>query len=733
MKQNQNRAIFHWLLFLLISGFVTAALLDKIEVDLSTSIGRTETSPDLPALTGQLLAAAQRRNPGLTDLAQKRRQVILDALDDDPEGVFLAMMPDQVRRSLPQPVQQFLERPIDVQGELIVYHIDYDDGRASRNIYELADINGRRYKLHFADQAFQLLTGSKVRVKGFVMDSEIVLAAAGGDIGLQVLAAASELPTIGDQRTLAILLNFADNTSQPFTKETIYAEMFTNPISTNLYAREVSYNQTSYSGDVVGWYTINYTSANGECDTLAWVTAAESQATAQGIDVAGYPRRMYIFPQIPGCGFAGMATVGGNPSRSYYRGNHDSYRPNGNVMLFTHELGHNLGMHHASAIDCGAKAIDVYDNCNVGEYGDAFDPMGWWNLFHYSSAHKVQLKWLTSPQVQTVTAGGNYVILPLENSGANIKALRISKPDTAPDEYYISYRQPVGFDDGINSGISGGASIHIWQSTQPIDIRLLNPRTRFIDTTPATESFDDAALADGTIFNDAINGISITQLGHDANSATVSVTFGPGTCGQYDPWVTVSGSQSGKKGETKIYTITVTNKDSLACPNTTFALTSSPPAGWTASLSQNSISLSPGTSGTVTLSLTSASDALDGYYYATIQVADIANPNHSATATAIYYVYTPAGDSTAPSVRISQPLDGATVKGQVTVYAYASDNVGVTKLELYIDGKLVRQTSSSSISYRWNSNKATKGSHTIQAKAYDAAGNVGSHTIVVTK
>jgi hypothetical protein len=91
-------------------------------------------------------------------------------------------------------------------------------------------------------------------------------------------------------------------------------------------------------------------------------------------------------------------------------------------------------------------------------------------------------------------------------------------------------------------------------------------------------------------------------------------------------------------------------------------------------------------------------------------------------------------DTTPPTTSVTAPANGATVSGTVTVTATSSDNVGVTKMEVYIDGALkTSNTNSTSISYSWNTPGVSNGSHTIQSKAYDAAGNVGtSPTVTVT-
>src|SRR6202171_329054 len=84
------------------------------------------------------------------------------------------------------------------------------------------------------------------------------------------------------------------------------------------------------------------------------------------------------------------------------------------------------------------------------------------------------------------------------------------------------------------------------------------------------------------------------------------------------------------------------------------------------------------------------------------------------------------GDTSPPTVSLTSPPGGATVSGTVTINAKASDNVGVTKVEFYVDGALLSTSTTSPYSASWNTTTAANGSHTIAAKAYDAANNVGT-------
>jgi uncharacterized membrane protein len=90
-------------------------------------------------------------------------------------------------------------------------------------------------------------------------------------------------------------------------------------------------------------------------------------------------------------------------------------------------------------------------------------------------------------------------------------------------------------------------------------------------------------------------------------------------------------------------------------------------------------------------------------------------------------------DTTPPTTSITSPANNATVSGTVTVTASASDNVGVVKVEFYIDSVLKSTVTTSPYTFSWNTTTVANGSHTIFSKAYDAANNVGtSATVTVT-
>jgi hypothetical protein len=87
-------------------------------------------------------------------------------------------------------------------------------------------------------------------------------------------------------------------------------------------------------------------------------------------------------------------------------------------------------------------------------------------------------------------------------------------------------------------------------------------------------------------------------------------------------------------------------------------------------------------------------------------------------------------DLTAPTVKITSPPNGATLARTQKIYVTASDDRQVVKVDLYIDGKFYATSTSATSIFTWNSNKAGRGQHTLQAFAYDAAGNRGASAVV---
>ncbi|TCV88991.1 S8 family serine peptidase [Sulfurirhabdus autotrophica] len=88
-------------------------------------------------------------------------------------------------------------------------------------------------------------------------------------------------------------------------------------------------------------------------------------------------------------------------------------------------------------------------------------------------------------------------------------------------------------------------------------------------------------------------------------------------------------------------------------------------------------------------------------------------------------------DLSAPVVAIGSPGNNATVSGWVSVDASASDNVGVTHVDLLANGVLVASDNASPYAFSWDSTKVSDGEAQLVAYAYDAAGNYSASPVVM--
>jgi len=130
----------------------------------------------------------------------------------------------------------------------------------------------------------------------------------------------------------------------------------------------------------------------------------------------------------------------------------------------------------------------------------------------------------------------------------------------------------------------------------------------------------------------------------------------------------------------------------------------------------------PGRNGTASQLSTTANTTItpsvgEHYYYAKVTQAD----GKILWSAPIWVTQTNSGDTVQPTVSASQ----SGTSGTITVSANASDNVGVTMVEFYVDNVLKATSNVAPYSATIDSTTLANGNHSLTARAYDAAGNVG--------
>ena len=560
---------------------------------------------------------------------------------------------------------------VEREGELEVVHVHNVD-KSTGYRYYLRSEQGR-VELKFKKRGPRQPTGTKVKVKGSLSGNVLALDSTGGT-SYQVLA----LPapnTFGEQRTAVLLVNFQDNQTQPYTTAQANTTVFG---SSNDFFKENSSQQTWLSGNVFGWYTLPIAQTCSPDNIAAYANQA---ATAAGIDLSLYPRRIYVIPQNSACTWSGMGTVGGSPSSTWLNGS--LYR--GTV---THEMGHNLSLWHSHSLDCGATTLG--SSCSRNEYGDPFDTMGN-GVVHYNAFQKERLGWLnygSSPRIATVESnGGTFTLEPYAVASSGTKALKVLKstdPTTGKKTwYYVEFRQPIGFDSDISRfpRAVNGVLVHTGTDGNGDSSDLL-------DTTPnssMTDDISDSPLGVGQSLTDSANSITISLQSVSSSGATVSVSMNgqtpTPTCTHANPGIALSPGQSAAvaPGTSVTYTLSVTNTDSSACSSSVFNLAATVPAGWSKTLASPSVTLAPGASASTTVTVTSPTTASAGSYGVSTTAANGTTSGYTAAASATYSVTTSGSSTTTnkPPVAVNDSvstLSGTAVK--IAVLANDSDPEG---------------------------------------------------------
>jgi hypothetical protein len=192
-----------------------------------------------------------------------------------------------------------------------------------------------------------------------------------------------------------------------------------------------------------------------------------------------------------------------------------------------HELGHNLGLHHANAwVTTDGSVIGPGVHL---EYGDVFDTMGpaIGEIWHFNARSKALLHWLGASDLVNVTTSGTYRVFAHDAraSAGRVRALTITRD--ASFDYWIELRQL--FTGNVFS--MNGAGLR--------RARFVNDAvgTQLLDTAPSDPSERlDAPLVIGRTFSDAEAGIHVTPVGKGGTTPeSLDVVVNLGTFPENEP------------------------------------------------------------------------------------------------------------------------------------------------------------------------------------------------------
>jgi hypothetical protein len=632
----------------------------------------------------------------------ERRNTYAELALTNPQEVRRYVFDERARQSIPQAARDLVEQPFEKEG---IFHIllvseFINEDEKSHEEYYLEIGETERYRLAITEEeAYELKPETKTKVVGMELSETIVVPTRPleQELGEEAVLGATTLKNLA-----VIAFNFRDDTTQSMSVEELRGRYFTNTNSVAAHMRDVSSGQWDIQGDVFGWYTIDMDAATGCTNLTAFTSAAETAFVESGRSLSDYTNIQYIFPDgITKCGWSGLAYMPG--SKSWVVGG-------SGAGVAVHELGHNYGFHHAATPSL--------------EYGDGSDPMGGTQMVHYGNYNKGKF-WIPSSQIMTITSPGTYTLAEVKNaSSTDARVIRIPKNDGTEKHLVLEYRGDGGFDDALSSSYKSKVLVRTAPST------FITAKTYLI-----------ASISAGSSYTSTVDGITVNVVSTSPNSATLAIQLSTSTlpCLRQNPSVAIAPlGQWGNAGESLTYTLTVKNNDTQSCGQSTFSVNSTLPANFVQTPSSLTLNLAPGQENSLPITITSPTNAVASTYAFTEVVTNTLVPTSTTNAAGNYNItYIPPGDSIPPTVTITSPANGATIKGaKVSVSASASDASGISVVELRIDGVLVKTcTTVTQCTHSWDTKKLTRGSHVVTATAYDAssARNRGETSIIVTK
>jgi hypothetical protein len=601
-------------------------------------------------------------------------------------------------------------------GRLELFHTDGKSGHSDTYTYELRAKRGTYYTLHFARNVRRPRPESRVRLRGVRHGRRIVVKRA---IGVSAHSAAVATQA---KKLAVILVNFLDNSSQPYTPEQVREAIWTGPRSVRAYYNEASFAQLELGsihnpdGDVYGYYTIPYNEKDSSCPNRIWGEAAMTAARNAGVDLSGYTNIMFLFPEGP-CAWAGSAVVGG--PYSYLNGT----LGDGNNPIPAHELGHNFGLLHAHSLICHDAAGNIItynpneNDCTQKEYGDVYDTMGYGWHYQFNNYFKGVLGWWPSNAVVTTTSTGTYLLQPEETLGGGLQVLRFLQQTNSYGErrfYYLEFRQPSVFDDWSTNRFGGpewveeGVTVRLasdFSAATGSQLLNMNP-TVVSETNPEFEWY--APLRPGHTYTDPVSGVAITTDSTSPLGASVTLTFpGGSTTTTTPPTVAIAAPASGATVSGSVG-ITAEASDNVGVSSVALAVDGHTLATPTSAPYSTSWSTTTVANGTHTITAT-AKDAA----------------GNTASSSAIVSVSNSTIDTKPPTV--PSGLSAAALSASQTALSWspATDNVGVTAYDIYRGGTFLTTVSGTHFA---DSGLATATAYSYQVRARDAAGNVSALT-----
>jgi hypothetical protein len=583
-------------------------------------------------------------------------------------------------------------------GRVVVRHADLEGQGRAKEVVLLE--TARAGRLRIDDRELRAFAGSTVKLRATRRGETLY----DGDV-----VARNHDPTLtpnqsrglGERKYLVLLASTGADVAKRWNPAQTHQLMFGSGHTVSDYFRAQSHGQAWLAGDTRGWYTID-SYGEGPCDYGMIAAKALEEAKAAGVVIGDYHHVMISFPRRD-CGWNGMAEIGGD--FAYINGHVTDMR------LLAHEVGHNFGVHHASSLSCraGGATVAFSDDCTRSEYGDPLDVMGHASRNLFNNVHRARIGWFAPSQIATVTRDAVHDLRSVNAAGGGTKLVQVRRPGDVhqyfgPRYFALELRTPLAPFDAFapdDSAVSGVGVRMIWAWNWAL-------QTHAVDLTPGSPyGHRDGHLRPGQSFTDAATRTVIEVLSIQAGVARVRVRYVPSA---------PAGLTAALDGE-----------DAAAL-------------AWQASVDESGVTgyeiERDGAVVARTTALRHRDAGLPGGHAITYRVFALdgdGNRVPSAPATVVTPppppperpVLSRSPDVTRPTLRLvpGVPARGRRVPRSRKLVLYGVDDRSAVRLEVRLDGRLVRAANGARyLTFRVR-RRALRGTHRLELRVVDASGN----------
>ncbi|HEV2695282.1 MAG TPA: Calx-beta domain-containing protein, partial [Verrucomicrobiae bacterium] len=512
-------------------------------------------------------------------LAWKRREAMLDLIQNDPQQAIAMAVPFELRQSLPAQITKLLEEQVDGRGDLEVL-VGTDFASGSTTTYRNVQLGDRRFAAFVYGRRAGQISQTSIPLHGVALDGQLAVSAeplralsvaeattldknllntdpvcsvsakpassrgqpvyaeSGGGIlcfcGVDHFNMANKQLAASEGGKLAAVGNSGtfgtptptDDTWTHGNKSVLYMRVnFPDDLTEPISATDAS----SVMNAVNTYYTENsYDLTSLTATVTPLITLPQTKAyysVDPGLllnDARAYAAKAgYVTANYDRDIVAFTSVPGYGFGGLAYVGGKGVWLQSMGAGVTAHELGHNYGLLHANFWNTLTNYSMIGPGTNL-EYGNIYDTMGSGGVAHFNAIHKNILDWLKADAVQSITTNGVYKIYPFDVPASKRVTGRLYAGALKKDSlryYWLEFRQKYTANPWLENGL-----LLYWT---PWDES--NGGAQMIDTTPGSPdaadyaSRSDAAVVIGRTFNDNAAGVHITPLLRGANGE--------------DPWI----------------------------------------------------------------------------------------------------------------------------------------------------------------------------------------------------